>query len=219
MISRRSSAWDAVTAILLVATAVVTAALYPRLPDPMPTHFDVAGRPNGWMPREVGAWVMLAVAALVLAFLRASALLLPRAWRQRLEASPIAATTMLIGAMLCGCQVLLLRAALATPPHLGAEIWTLLGCLLIGLGLLLPRTRRNPLLGVRTAFALTSDENWARTQRVGGYFFTIGGAVVAIAGLAGSPAVAIAALVVTPLGPVLWSWRIARRGPGDAPAR
>jgi uncharacterized membrane protein len=81
----------------------------------------------------------------------------------------------------------------------------------------LPRTRRNPFFGVRTPFALASDENWARTHRVGGYAMTIGGVVVLFAGLAGLPRLAVIALIVTLVIPVLWSWRIARGGAGDVP--
>jgi uncharacterized membrane protein len=213
----RLSILDALTAAGLVATGVVTALVYPRLPDPMPTHFDWQGRPDGWMPRAVGAWVILALGVITVALVRGLPILLPQGWRERLEASPVRAITLSIASMLFGCQILLLHAGLAPVPRMGSEIWGLVGALFVALGLLLPRTRRNPLIGVRTAFALASDENWARTQRVAGYFLVVCGAVAAVAGLLGWVAVAIAAILLSAVGPAIWSWRIARGGPGDVP--
>jgi uncharacterized membrane protein len=208
---------DALTGGVLVATGAVTALVYPRLPDPMPTHFDWAGRPDGWMPRALGAWVIPAIAIVTVALIRGAALLLPEGWRERLQASPVRAIALSIAAMLCGCQILLVHAALSPDPHMGAEIWALVGALFVALGLALPRTRRNPLIGIRTAFALASDENWARTQRVAGYFMVVCGAVAGAAGLLGWGGVAIAAILVSAVGPMIWSWRIARGGPGDVP--
>jgi uncharacterized membrane protein len=93
----------------------------------------------------------------------------------------------------------------------------LLGALFVALGVLLPRTRRNPFFGVRTAFALASDENWARTQRVGGWTMVGGGIVTIAAGLLGLPAVAIASILTSALVPAIWSWVLAKRGTGDVP--
>ncbi len=215
--SRKPFALDLVTLGLLVGSALLTAAAYNRLPDPMATHFDIHGRPNGWMPRALGAGFIPATGAGVVALVRFGGALLPAGWRERLEASPVRLVALALAGLLGGTQLLMLRASLAASPHLGTTIWTLLGALFVFLGLVLPRTRRNPFFGVRTAFALASDENWARTQRVGGYAMAIGGSVMFVAGLLGAPAVAVAALVVSSVAPVAWSWIVARRGPGDIP--
>ncbi|HEX7669319.1 MAG TPA: SdpI family protein, partial [Polyangiaceae bacterium] len=118
---------------------------------------------------------------------------------------------------LSGTQVLVLRASLDTVPRMGAVMWVLLGAMFVVFGLVMPRTRRNPFFGLRTAFSLSSDENWARAQRAGGYSMTIGGIVAFAAGLLGSPGAALAAIVVSSLAPVIWSFTIARRGGDDAP--
>jgi uncharacterized membrane protein len=215
--ARRGLLADMLTPGVIAGTAALTAALYPRLPDPMPTHFDLMGRPNGWMPRPFGAHALLGVTIVVVGLVRFAGVLLPAGWRDRFEASPIRTMALGLAAFLCGAQVLILRAALSPSPRLGTGIWMLLGALWVVLGLALPRTRRNPFFGVRTSFALASDENWARTQRAAGYWMTGGGVVVLIAGLLGWRAAAMGALVVSAFAPVLWSWLLARRGPGDIP--
>ncbi len=114
-------------------------------------------------------------------------------------------------------HVVVLRAALSPLPNLGNAIWLLLGAMFVALGLLLPRTKRNPFFGVRTAFALASDENWARTQRVGAWAMIAGGIVAVAAGLVGLPAVALVAILASAIVPALWSWVLAKRGTGDVP--
>jgi uncharacterized membrane protein len=214
---RTSFALDIVTAAVLLAVLALTAAFYDRLPDPMPTHFALDGRPNGWMSRAIGAWIGPALAIGVVALLRFGSVLLPSGWRERLEASPVRVIALATAVVLGGTQVLVLRAAMSPAPRLGSTIWVLLGAMFVVIGLVLPRTRRNPFFGVRTAFALASDENWARTQRVGGYAMTIGGVVALAAGLIGSPGAAIAAILVSAVAPGLWSWILARRGTGSLP--
>ncbi|MCL2448205.1 MAG: DUF1648 domain-containing protein [Polyangiaceae bacterium] len=209
---KKLSVADALIIGLLLVTFAVTAAMYGRLPDPMPTHFGVSGRPNGWMSRAWGAWLLPVLNAAVAALFKFGAGLLPREWRGRLEASPVRILSLITVAFLSAVHLLVLHAALSRSKALGAEIWVIAGVFFAAAGQILPRTRRNPFIGVRTTWTLTSDENWARTHRMAGYAFSVGGAVAVLAGLGHAPGLAQAALLAAVLVPVLWSWRLARRG-------
>lgn len=68
-------AWRWVWATV-VSTAVIVAALvafeYPRLPDPMPVHWNAAGEPDGFRPKSMGAFlglVLLGPGSLILTML------------------------------------------------------------------------------------------------------------------------------------------------------
>jgi uncharacterized membrane protein len=90
----------------------------------------------------------------------------------------------------------------------------LVGLLEIGLGLAMPRVRRNPIIGIRTPWTLTSDENWARTHRFAGYSMVVGGVVAAAAGASGTIVGAVVAIVVllgSMLVPAVYSLVLARR--------
>lgn len=214
---RKSPVVDLFTLFAVLGAFAVTVLLYDRLPDPLPTHFDLSGRPNGWMPRAVGAWIVPALEVLVVALLRFGAYLLPRGWRERLESSPVQALALVTALLMTSVHIVVLRASLSPLPNVGNAIWVLLGAVFIVLGILLPRTKRNPFFGVRTAFALASDENWAHTQRVGGWAMIGGGAVAIAAGLVGLPAVAFGAILISAFVPAIWSWVLAKRGTGDVP--
>jgi uncharacterized membrane protein len=75
------------------------------------------------------------------------------------------------------------------------------------------RIQRNPVMGIRVAWTLASDENWARTHRFASYTFAASGVVGLLAGLAGGNAaapVAIVALLVGALVPAVYSYVVAR---------
>ncbi len=52
---RKSPVVDLFTLFAVLGAFVVTRLVYDRLPDPLPTHFDLNGHPNGWMSRALGA--------------------------------------------------------------------------------------------------------------------------------------------------------------------
>jgi uncharacterized membrane protein len=214
---RKSPVVDLFTLFAVLGAFVVTVLLYDRLPDPLPTHFDLNGRPNGWTSRAVGAWLLPGIEVLVVVLLRFGQHLLGRGWRERLEVSPVRMLALVTALMMTSVHVVVLRASLSALPNLGNAIWVLLGALFVAFGIIMPRTRRNPFFGVRTAFALASDENWARTHRVAGWTMVGGGIITIAAGLLGLPAVAIATILTSALVPALWSWVLAKRGTGDVP--
>jgi uncharacterized membrane protein len=207
---RHTKLADAASVALVAGTFALTAALYPSLPAVIPTHFDLDGVPNGWMPRTVGAWLIPIVAAGLAALLRFGALVLPSAWRARLEQSPTAPIATMVVALLGALQCVILYTALARPLSMGAWINAILALSWIGLGLVFPRVRRNPWIGVRTPWSLSSDENWARTHRCAGYTFTLGGIVALLCTFASLASLSFATLLVSALLPAFQSYWFAR---------
>ncbi len=205
---------DVVSIGVIGLTSALTAAVYDRLPARMATHFDLAGNPNGWMSREMGAWFAPVFALGLWAFVRFFPRILPGSERKRLgDSSPplVAALTVFF---LAAVHVLILYVAIVPGASLARAIWVVLGAFYIALGLILPRIKRNAIMGVRTPWTLTSDENWARTQRVGGYSMVLGGVVATAFGVLGGTAggvVALVALFVSTLVPAGYSLLLARR--------
>jgi hypothetical protein len=65
----------------------------------------------------------------------------------------------------------------------GRAVVVLLGVVLVAIGNLLPRTRPNVAVGVRTARTLTNTQLWQNVHRAGGYVTVALGAVIAVTGL------------------------------------
>jgi uncharacterized membrane protein len=72
---------------------------------------------------------------------------------------------------------------------IGSHIWgkrvvvVMLGLTFVAVGNLLPRTRPNIALGIRTARTLTNSRLWQQVHRISGYTAVAFGVIVVIAGL------------------------------------
>jgi uncharacterized membrane protein len=196
---------------LLAGTFAVTAALYQRLPARIPTHFGLHGQADGWSSRAFGAWLLPTIALLVWALVRFGGRIAGPVFRERMEASPVKLVALLTVAFMSALHFVMLWSALHESRGIGTSLGVVLGLFWIVLAQVMPRVRRNPFVGVRTAWTLSSDENWARTHRFAGWTFTIGGLIALFAALSGAPAVGIVAILLSGLGPALYSWMIARR--------
>lgn len=188
--------------VLALAASVV---VYPWLPDRVPVHFNLAGHPDGFAPRVVGALLLPAFIAVAIAIGRLA----------RAAGPAMRFSTELVAWFFLGLHVLVLRAAL-TGSGLGGALWLLVGTFFVAIGLVLPRVRRNRWVGVRTPWSMRSPEVWARTQRVGGAAMIAAGALLLLS--SGAPtdvAAAIRALAI--LGAafvsVVYSWWASRSLP------
>jgi uncharacterized membrane protein len=206
--------WDGIAILSICAAVAVTATLYGRLPDPIPTHFDLHGTPNGWMPRVYGAWFVPVLAVLLWTFIRFAARVLPSGDRKRLPRGTVALVAMLTASFLAAIHIIILYVAVVPGMSITHAVFLVVGVFFVCLGLVMPRVRRNPIIGVRTAWALRSDENWARTQRVGGYAMVLAGIAGGLAGAFGGPAggaLAFVCFLLAGLVPAAYSLVLARR--------
>jgi len=86
----------------------------------------------------------------------------------------------------------------------------IIGLMLIVLGNILPKVPRNFFVGIRTPWAISDEENWHKTHRVGGKVFVIGGILMVISGIipvsAGIMSVVSWMILIVILFPLLYSF-------------
>lgn len=185
-----------------------------RLPELVPTHFDMYDVANGFTPRAVAVVLLPAIALLTWALVRFLPRVLPRREQSRLGEKNLALVAAMPAVFLSFLHVCVLTRAMDGALSITRAVWLGLGALFVGLGLVLPRVGRNAFVGIRTAWTLASDENWARTHRVAGYTLALGGLLAAPIGAFGGPAgtvVAAGVLVVMALVPTFYSLHLARK--------
>lgn len=208
--------WDGLALASIGGAAAASAALYGELPERVATHFDLQGNPNGWMARPWAAWFLPGFALLLWAVIRFAPRVLPSSDEKRLRGGIVALVAALTAMFMAAIHVVILRVATSPGIPVTKMVYVLAGIFFVVLGLVLPRVKRNPIIGIRTAWTLRSDENWARTQRVGGYAMVIAGFCTVIAGGLGGVAggiVALVALLLAGIVPVVYSLMLARRSP------
>lgn len=174
--------------LLIVAAAFVASAVaYPRLPETMQTHWDLSGRPDGWSSRTWGAWML----PVFLLGMWALVQILPRIDPRGSNYAKFGGTfEVIIGSIMLFTLVLhivVLGTSLGYSMQMQRVIPIGVGALLIIIGNLLPRTRSNWFLGIRTPWTLSSDRVWEKTHRLGGRLFVAGGILIIIAGFLWAP--------------------------------
>lgn len=197
--------------------ALVSLAVYPRLPQSMATHWDIDGSPNGWMSRSVAAFLLPGVILVCGVVLRALPIIDPR---RKNFAKFENSYEFVIGSVLVFLLLLhfcILAAALGHNVPIQRAAPLLTGALFIAIGSQLPHSRSNFWYGIRTPWTLSSDRVWTRTHRIAGYTMTIGGLLMIIGGAilptAAGIALVVAASVAATIGPAVYSYFIWRQEP------
>lgn len=181
-------------------------AVYGRLPEQVPTHFELSGEPDGWTPRFPGAFLMPLVAIGVYVLLFVLRRIDPRGANYRRFEETWWVFLNVLALLMTALHVLSLGFAIGWPIDMSRAVTVTLGLLFVGLGNYMPRLRSNWWMGIRTPWTLESEEVWRETHRVGGWAFVAAGLLVAIAGLLLEPGprawatgIAFGTAVVVPL--------------------
>ena len=171
-----------VAPLLIAAMWAFALAVYPRLPDRVPTHWNLRGEADGWGgPGAAFLFPAIATGTVLLM------MLLPRIdprranWEKfRGELRLFVTVLVLVFAWI---QAVALGAALGWNVDTGRAVMGGVGVLLAVIGNYLPRIRSNWFLGIRTPWTLSSERVWRDTHRIGGRAFVLGGGAMGLAGV------------------------------------
>ena len=206
---------EVLAVVLVVAALLMSILLYGRLPERIPTHWNVRGEVDSYSSRPFGAFFMPAVmAGLFLLFLVLPAIS-PRGFRFESFRSVWGVLQSAILGLLLLMHALMLSAAMGKPVDVtrGAEAG--LGLLITVLGNFLGKVSRNFFVGIRTPWTLASEEVWMRTHRLGGKLFVLAGLAIFVLALAGAgPLATTVILVAAAVASVVASYVIYRRVEG-----
>ncbi len=168
---------------LIVIASVVSAIVYPYLPERVASHWTTANQVDGYMPRFWGAFLM----PLVWLGLLALFLLLPRT--DPLKANVEKFRGAFNGFIASMMAFMLYVHGLTLAWNLGYEQFDMgaallppLGFIFIVAGVMMRQAKRNYFIGIRTPWTLNSDRVWDETHRLGGTLFIASG-LLALAGV------------------------------------
>src|SRR6056297_2954604 len=182
-----------------------TAALFSRLPETIPVHWNVRGEVDDYGPRYL-AWVIGALPLLIYLLMRFLPSVDPR--RKNYEKSARAYNAAMIGivALMMGLQLLILGSAAGLALKVDMFVKAAVGALFVVIGNYMGTIRSNFFFGIKTPWTLSSDEVWRKTHRLGGTLFILAGlSFFGAAFIRGSlsaliPLAMIVAAVLVPIG-------------------
>lgn len=203
--------------VVLAALWAFALAALPHLPAWVPSHWNLRGEVDGWMPRLQGALLVPTAATGIWLLLLGIPRIDPR--RDNIErlGGDYRLLANLVVLFLAVLAVAVLGKAMGWPVDVPAVVLAAMGLLFAGLGNYLPRVRPNFTVGVRTPWTLSSEEVWRRTHRVAGRVFVAGGVVLVLAAFLPDPArgvLAVAAIILVAGIPLVYSYVAWRREAG-----
>lgn len=164
---------------VLAAMAVVGTCYYPILPGIVPSHFNLQGRPDGWMPKP--AYYLLTGGMSVAVYLLLTFLAKVDPLKKKIE-SKFGVVLLIRDVLLVFFAVLFflgLDAAKEGAMHV-RFLGIALGLLFVVLGNYMPKVPQNWFLGIRTPWTISSEVIWKKTHILGGWLFTLAGLLFVI---------------------------------------
>lgn len=208
--------------ILMYLPLVVALAVLPYLPDKIPAHYGFDNQVDRWGSKyEI---LLYPLATLLMGYFLLA--MSKRAARQEEHGENNQKIIIVTGIL-----VLMLFNALngyflytgfhrvenlsSVPLELNQLIFGIIGVLMIVTGNIMPKLRKNSMIGLRTHWSMKNDVTWKKSQRVGGISFIVGGIMIlgACMVMRGTPCL-VAALgiwVMLIVIDVFFTYRIARR--------
>lgn len=191
---------------VLALMAVAAIYYYPLIPNPMPSHFDIHGNPNGWMPKITFFLVMATISIFVYLLLTFLPIIDPLKKKIELKFKTVLFLRDAILAFFAVIFFLTLQAARVG--MLNADLFGIaLGIFLVLLGNYMPKIPQNWFLGIRTPWTVSSEVVWKKTHILGGWLFMLSGvAFLFCALLKVNTIIPLSAILISALISVLYSF-------------
>ena len=185
---------------LAALPTIVTAVALKFMPDTVPLHYNFAGEIDRWgskyehflMPALL---IVLVVLMQVITYFQEKKIEdepTPReqaSRRNNIKVVRIVTIVFEIFWLILICWMLWTSKENAnietaqTATNIGQFIWIALGILLVVIGNILPKSRMNSLVGIRTEWSMYNEETWSKSNRFGGIVLMVTGIAMVIASL------------------------------------
>jgi len=198
---------------LVIISFLIALALYPIMPDPMPSHWNAAGEIDGYMSKFWGMFLMpLVTTGLFLMFLAIPRIDPLKANIAQFIESYNVMMVLLIAYMLY-VYALTLFAAMGYQFNMTTMLIPAMGILFIVIGFLIGKAKRNFFVGIRTPWTLSSDTVWAKTHALGKWTFIGSGVACIVSAFMGEFGfwLMMISFMATALIPIVYSYILWKR--------
>jgi len=207
--------------ILVLLPLLAVLAALPFLPDRIPAHYGVSGAVDRWGSK----YEMLILPGLTILCGCFLLIGMKLAAKQEKSGQNNAKVTLIIGiSTLAVFNVItgfILYTSFQQVENLSAMAWdinqilfTVLGISMIVIGNIMPKLRKNAVLGLRTSWSMKNETTWKKSQRFGGISMMAAGAgMVAVCFLTKGIACALwslAILIAVSVADVYYTYRVAK---------
>ena len=206
---RKNKATLILTSIVILIPVFIGLLLWNKLPDQIPTHWNIDGEADNWSSK---AFAVFALPAILLALHWICFL------ASMMDPKRDAYTRKTLTLVLWICPVisllmgsLIYTKALGYDLNVGTVMSVLVGLMFLVVGNLLPKMRQSYTMGIKLPWTLDNEENWNKTHRLGGKLWVAGGIVILATAFLGNFWILLGVLVVMVAVPTVYSYLLYRK--------
>ena len=167
-----------ITSLLCLLPLVYSAVVYPTLPEQIAIHWNSAGEADNFVPIAIAAFGLPFLFVAINLYSKIRLLNDPKAEGQSQAIKQLSIWLIPVLALVLVPFTLLTAMGVEIPLLMMASL--LLGLLLVVIGNYLPKSRQNYTIGVKLPWTLNDPDNWNKTNRLAGYLWMAGGALLIV---------------------------------------
>jgi len=193
-----------ITSLFIISPILIGLICWERLPETIATHFDHAGKPNGWSSKEFtvfGLPLFILGCHLLCVFATSAD---PK--REKISETMFSFILWICPIVSLFCAVGIYGNALGFAWNLSKLGFIMVGLVLIIVGNYLPKCRQNYTVGIKLPWTLADEDNWNRTHRLSGWLFIFGGLIMLFNIFINIPWLTFAVLMLLVLIPSVYSY-------------
>ena len=196
-----------ITILLPIAAGLI---LWDRLPEQVPMHWGPSGEVDGYGSRGMFVFILPVV---MLAF-HWLCMIATSADPKKKNHSDKTMTLVLwiIPVIEIMLSIITYMTVLGYGVRVEIIVPAFMGLLLVVIGNYLPKCKQTYTVGIKIPWTLNSEENWNKTHRLGGWVWTICGALIVATAFTGIFWLPLLFLLPMILIPVLYSYSLHRKG-------
>ena len=199
-----------ITSIVILLPMLVGVILWDKLPEQIPTHWNVDGEVDGWSSK---AFAVFGLSGILLAAQWLCTLGTAADPKKDRHPDKILHLVLWIIPVL---SVILHTATYAVAFGYGVRMEVimpvLMGLVFVIIGNYLPKCQQNYTIGIKIPWTLNNEENWNKTHRFAGRLWTVCGLVILLTGFFGGFWIFFGIVLLMVLAPFVYSYILHRKG-------
>ena len=169
--------------LLTVVSLLLSFTVFSSLPEQIPAHWNVHGTVDRFAPK-LTVFIFPGIIFLITILFQFMRRTDPNSDNYDKFQREYHRYTFVIGLVFFAVQIMTIAAAFRMDFNVNLIFCLGIGSLFIFIGNLLPKTKHNYFIGIRTPWTLADEQNWFRTHRIAGKIWVLGGLIVALTALA-----------------------------------
>lgn len=174
---------DIYSIIIFLLTIIVGVAVYSKLPEQMPAHWNIQGQIDRYEPKLLALIMVPGMMLFIWGLMKYLPKIDPKRANYEKFGRSYSIIINLILTFLFIIYIMTILVALGHNVPIQKIIPMILGLLFIVIGNYLPKSKSNFFYGIKTPWTLSSEVSWNKTHRLGGKLFAISGILMIIGAL------------------------------------